>query len=289
MRTLTGALTTLVLTTFIAPHVAAAPVIASGSDFAFTDNRGPNSVGVTPGWKLIVGSTNITPSGGSTTATATHVPAGSGPDYTLTFFPAPLFPNQYAVVTPYTGQTGQWALVATDGSGSSAPTITHVLDHPMMLPLITGLTASGPLLTPHLTWDPVNPTVFPSACVPAGNPNPTCGLGFEFYNYQVEIRVVTGTPGNPAPLIFSSAVIPTSAPAVFDVPANVLTGGQTYLFGIRLDDNELEAILPSGAFVSPLENRSTAFLEFSTVPEPASLAMLATGVLLLAEIARQRR
>jgi PEP-CTERM motif-containing protein len=292
MRTLIPALTTaLALVTVCAPNVTAAPVIAPGSDFVFTENRGPNPAGLSSGWEFVLGSTNITSSDGSTTATETHVPSGSGPDYALSFLPAPQFPNQYAVVTPYTTQTGQWSLVATDGTGSSAPTITHVLDHAMMLPLITGLAASGPLLTPHLTWDAVNPATFPSFCSTPGSPNPifgTCAVGYQFYNYQVEMRVVTGTPGNPAPLIFSSAALPTSVggtldPSIpaFDVPAGKLSLGNTYLFGIRLIDNDLEAILPNGSFSSPLENRSTAYLEYSTVPEPASLMMFATGALMI--------
>lgn len=253
----------------------AVPVITN--PFLFTENR--NATSVTPaGHTLVLGATSITPSGPGTTVSATHVPPPIGPDYGLGFVPAPLFPDQYAIRTPYTGQSGQWDIIATDADGSTTVR-THTLDDIRILPLIAGFTVSGPALTPHLTWDPVDTVMFPSFC---GGPNPPCAVGFDFFNYQVEVRIITGTPGNPAPLAFSSSAIPTFAPTVFDIAPGILSVRNEYLLGIRLVHNELEQIIgtfPGGpfTFVSPLENRSTTYIEHS-VPEPGTLLLLSFGL-----------
>jgi len=259
-------------------------------DFLFTENRGPNPfLSSGSGWTFLLGATTVSPAGPSTTVTATHVPLGSGPDFIFSFLPSGVSPNQYGVVVPYAGQTGQWDLTAVDGGTTTRR--THTLDDPRQLPLISGLTATGPWLTPHLTWDAVDPHLFPSLCSQpnTGGIYPDCVVGNDFYTYQVEVRRRSGDPANPAPVIFASApmltLIPGTfdpAPTEFDIPLGVLAPNEQYLLGIRLLDNELEAILapfPNPQFFSPLENRSAAYLVHATIPAPPTALLLGLGAL----------
>ena len=192
------------------------------------------------------------------------------------------------MVVPYTGQTGQWDLTAVDGGTTTRR--THTLDDQRQLPLISGFTATGSWLTPHLTWDAVDPHLFPSFCsAPPGGIYPDCVVGNDFYNYQVEVRRISGDPANPAPLIFQSAAMRTlilgtfdPAPTEFDIPLGVLAPNERYLLGIRLIDNELEALLapfPTPQFFSPLENRSVAYLVHATIPAPPTALLLGLGAL----------
>ena len=248
----------------------AAPIISQ--HFLFTENR--NATAVTPaGHTFLLGSTSITPTPGFTvtSVTGTHVPAGSGPDYTLGFVPAPLFPNQYAVRTAYAGQIGQCDIAATDGSGTSMLR-THVLDDVRLIPLVTGLTVSGPGLAPTLTWDPVNTSLFPSGC--AGGPT----LGCDFFNYQIEVRLITGTPGNPTPLAFASVSMPTTGPTTFTLAPGILAPGLDYLLGVRLNHLEFEQPAPGGPLVAFLENRGTMMVAHSTAPTPGTALLLSLGL-----------
>jgi hypothetical protein len=283
-------LTAIALTATLLPVAAQAAPAVTGV-VLFTENRGATSVFSAGHSFLLVA--NASPSGPGTTVTGTHVPGGSGPDYAMSHFPGAggFLPNQYAIRTPYTGQTGRWDVTATDGTGSTTVR-THNLDDVRVLPLVTGLTASGSVLTPHLSWDPVDPAMFPSFC--GGAPYGACSPGYDFFQYQVEVRQVSGDPSNPAPLAYSSTVnLYTSTPGTltpdltmtqFDIPVGVLSYGNHYLIGIRLNHFELE-----GAFPAILENRSTNYIEVTPVPEPETYAMLLAGLGLLGFVARRRR
>ena len=255
--------------------VQAAPTI-QGS-FVFTERRG-----ATPLWpsdySLFLGATNVVASGPGITASAVHVPAGSGPDYALVFAPTPVFPNAYSIKVPYAGQTGQWDITATDSNGT-AERLTPILNDVRDLPLITGLTVSGNELAPHVAWNAVDSNAFPAFChVP-------CALGDDFFYYVVEVRRIIG--GTTASLVYQSTSIPTSVIGVptlpmFDIPAGVLSLGNDYLIGIRLQQTEIDAFIPTGGFVLPIENRSIAYvthnLTATALPEPATYAMLLTGL-----------
>jgi hypothetical protein len=245
----------------------AVPVISG--PFVFTEHR--NATPVNPaGHTFVVGSPSITPSGPGTTVSATHVPLGSGPDYSLGLVPFSFAPDQYAIRTAYTGQSGQWDITATDSSGSTTLR-THTLDDVRVLPLITGFSVSGPGLAPHLAWDPVDTSLFPSSC--AGGPT----LGCDFFRYSVEVRMITGTPGNPAPRVFISPGIPTTEATVFDLAPGILAPGINYLLGIGLNHFEFEVLSPGGPLVAFVENRSTMLVEHSA-PEPGTVLLLSVGL-----------
>lgn len=253
--------------------VPAQPTIAN--TFMFTERRGESPLWGSS-YTLVMGSISITHSGLTGPVTAIHL--SGGPDYVLGSAPSPLFPNLYAARSPYTGQTGQWTISATDAGGTAAFN-THVLQDPRDLPLITGFTVTGSPLAPHLAWDAVDVTQFPSFCS-------SCPLGTDFFSYQVEARLATGN----GPLVYQSPGIPTqmfdpvlmdnvATPTVFDLPAGILSAGNDYLFGIRLNHADLEEFLPEGRFFSPVENRSIAFAV--AVPEPQTYALMLAGLGLL--------
>jgi hypothetical protein len=255
--------------------VRAAPTIQNA--FVFSERRGD-----TPLWpsdySLFLGATSVVPSAPGITVSAIHVPAGSGPDYALVFAGTPVFPNGYSIKVPYAGQTGQWSITGTDSSGTTAR-LTNILDDVRDLPLITGLTVSGNELAPHVTWDAVDPNVFRSFCIEP------CALGDDFFWYVVEVRQVNEE--TIASLIFQSPLIPTSVTGVptlpmFNIPVGVLSLSNDYLIGIRLQHTEIEAFIPTGGFVLPIENRSIAYvthdLTVTALPEPSTYAMLLTGL-----------
>lgn len=257
---------------------AAIPVVQSTQ--AFTEMVGPNPY-FTAGWRLGLGATQVVPAGPGTIVDAIHLPADPAQDLTgIAATPSPVFPNAYIAYAPYAGQGGQWRIDATDASGTGSAT-THALDDIRQLPLLQGLQTSGDRLAPTVQWDRLDPAQYPSLCAAP------CQIGFDFFNYAVVVRSTDGT------LLYQSAQIPNlpQVPTAWTLPAGLLEPDRTYVIGFRLNMNELEAIQPNGSFVSPLENRSSAYLVHSTapVPEPASALMLAAGALALAGLRRRRR
>jgi hypothetical protein len=264
----------LVLAGLCAPLWAAAVPLVSSTQ-AFTEFVGPNPY-ITTGWQLGLGATNISPSGAGTSVEAVHVPADTSQNYTIAATPSPVFPNAYITYVPYTGQAGQWDIVATNGTGSGRAR-THMLDDIRQLPLLTGLLASGDTLAPTFRWDRLDPALYPSVCT-------VCTVGFDFFNYGVVVRSTSGV------LLAQSPTIPntTSTPS-WTLPAGLLQNDRTYLIGFRLNQSELERINPDGSFFSPLENRSSAFLVYTTpIPEPSSATMWLVGLLAIGALAYRR-
>lgn len=281
----------------LVPAAAQAQAPAISSTFAFTENRNATSV-FSAGHSFVVGSTGVTPAGlAGTTASATHV-GGSGPDYALNYVPGPFFPNQYAARTAYAGQQGQWDIQVTN-PGGTAVRRTHVLDDIRVIPLLSGVTVSGSLLAPHLSWNPVDSNLFPSFC--GGAPFSACAIGTDLFRYQIVVQQLTGMAGNVAPVLWQTGDITnvtfgpggviTPTPTVFDIPTGILAEGQNYLIGVRLNHTEVEGFNPNGSGIVSLENRSTYYVEYSTaapIPEPETYAMMLAGLALLGIASRRR-
>lgn len=259
-----------------APLMAAAVPSVTGVQL-FTENVGPNPFGPS-GWRLLVGATSVTSAGIIDAVQALHEGGNAAWNYDVPATPSQVFPAGYFASVPYDGQVGRWQVKAFDASGSTS-VLSHALSDPHQLPLLQGLSASGPLLTPTLSWTRLDPSLYPSLCVAP------CAVGFDFFNYAVIVRNTAGALlyQSPAP-IQNRPEIPTQ----WTLPPGVLSENNDYLIGFRLNMSELESINPNGTFVSPLENRSSAYLAYTTaVPEPGTVAMLLAGLLGLAVGARR--
>jgi hypothetical protein len=54
------------------------------------------------------------------------------------------------------------------------------------------------------------------------------------------VRRITGTPGNPSPLVFAGPGITTTGGTMFDLAPAILVPGINYLLGIGLNHLEFE-------------------------------------------------
>src|SRR5262249_384586 len=148
--------------------------------------------------------------------------------------------------------TGFWTLTATDAAGPVSAN-TAALAHPELIPLVNNLHASGPLLTPHLTWTLPDLT--------------NLGVTREI----VRVRdLLHAFPGGTIPdTIFDSAALAPTTTA-FDIPANVLKPGGSYSLEVMLDNN----VTPPTSGPAFLQNRSETFLFPYSTPEASTLVLL---------------
>ena len=256
------------------PPVGAVPTVSQPQ--VYTDNVGPNPY-ILSGWLFGVGAISVTPSGVGTSVKAVHVnPSDPSQNYAVPATMFPIYPNSYFAVMPYTGQSGQWQIRATDSNGTGVAT-THVLDDIRQLPIVPGLVASGSLLTPTVSWSRMDRALYPSTCIAP------CSVGFDFFNYAVIVRDTAGSLLYQTSAIANDPLVPTQ----WTLPSGVLADGHDYLIGVRLNMSELESTNP---FTATLENRSTAYLPYSTVPvpEPATTALWLAGLTAVAAQLRHR-
>jgi hypothetical protein len=140
-----------------APLTWASPTFIWASPDAYTDNRGPNFVGIISGHYFHVGAFVEDPLGvpGNIFSVNAFGTVAGQSDYSCSNTSTILFgQGLYEHVTPYTGQMGQWRLVATNNQNETVEAYTNYLDA-YLIPLATNLTATGSSLTPTITWDPV--------------------------------------------------------------------------------------------------------------------------------------
>lgn len=219
----------------------AAPTVTG--PFLFTENYGPNGVGVPAGYYLAIGA-QVQDSGGvpgNIESVDAFGLTSVQTIYHLPFIDVPIFPGLYQAfpLPPYTGQLGQWRIEATNKQGEKATALTPVLDKPLLIPLARNLrfTVTGNPETPTIEWDPV---LFDNDLDPLTPPVPVS---------QYRVRFVT--TGNVQ--FFRSGVI-NPAVSSYVVPPGVLTGKLDEGVYVRFEANHFDGPLT--------ENRSDTFTDF---------------------------
>lgn len=162
------------------------------------------------------------------------------PDYELEFqYFGSAYDSYYGTSHAYTTQIGTWDITATDEDGAFDTDPTHDLNDPMQLDLVTGINFSNNSTTPTITWNSVT--------------------NAEKYRV-VLMRSATDH--------FWKSDWSNDTTASID--AGVLSPGETVFVRVQAGDFESPGVL---------ENRSSAFEEFSTVPIPGAVWLLGSGLI----------
>ena len=137
---------------------ASSATLMVNSTFAFTENFGPNAaVGLPSGHFFQLGATvddTLGVPSNIDSVVAKLLPSGSTTPLPFLNIGA-IFSGLYNSVTPYAGENGQWEITATNLQGEVSIVNTGRLSDPLLMPLATNLAASGQLLAPLITWDPL--------------------------------------------------------------------------------------------------------------------------------------
>jgi len=238
----------------------AAPITIT-DPYHFRQNNSTNDAGFPVGDRLRYGATLVEPSGFlGTLGTASQGAVVAAPLFFRSF---EVLPSEFLASRPYSSTlTGAWTLNFTNGSDTASATTPTIGDVGIM-PHVLGLSASGDLLTPTVSW------TLPSVS----------GLGLSIDAVSLYIgdlndlvSVSNGTITNlQTNVFFTSGPLGASATS-FDIPVGVLAIGGAYVFGVVLSDLRSDAPAGAGPFARTL-SRSDTFLTYR-VPEPATLALL---------------
>lgn len=223
------------------PLAWASPTFIWNSPNAYTDNRGPNDVGITPGHYFHVGAFVEDPLGvpdNISSVIAYGTVAGQS-DYSCSNYSSTLFgQGLYEHITPYTGQMGQWRVVATNHQNETVEAYTNYLDA-YLIPLATNLTATGSYLNPTITWDPV-----------------LYDHDFDENTEKVEvdnyrIRLVRMIEGQSDSYFRSSALYGN----IYTVPSDLILPGETVYIRLEARQRDFDE--------NVMENRSDTFITYT--------------------------
>ena len=192
----------------------------------FTENMGPNSAGLIPGYKFIFSAFVSDPLGvpNNIKSVTTITLNQDQQDYTLSpTFPGPIFQGLYQLFPKpdYDGQIGEWIVKVTNKQNESHTMITNNLDKPRLIPLIENIRFSDSSTTPTISW---NPVLFDDDLNPSTPDVEVDGYKIRFLRYVNDqfyrSDLISGT--------------------TFKVPASILRPGETVFVRIEARDHDQE-------------------------------------------------
>lgn len=251
----------LVMTALLTWHLsaAAAPSINSAS-FA-TDIRVPNSgfTGLQTLWNV-----NVAGAGPCSGISASF--SRGGQTYALKLNADPVFENcnfseasftfpNPASLLSFAGATSPWSYTITDSTGSTTG-LFPLIASPSILPFAQNVAVSDNSKRPKISWALPDLSAFDVD--------------------RVRLRVLDEDQSG---LIIHQADLAPDSDSYL-IPAGVLEANHRYTYVVMLDDIE------NGLLENRSRVRSPA--PIAAIPEPGTFAMLATGVLAVAGMARRR-
>lgn len=146
----------------------------------------------------------------------------------------------------------QLEIIATNTNGESSSVFTNILDKEKLIDLATNVQISDGSLTPTFSWNPVA----------------------DAQTYRVRIlnsggeRIFDSFEGN-------------ISETYFTLPNGVLSPGESYTLRLLAENWDLEDD------IQHLENRSSTYMDFQTVPIPSAFLLLTSGLLGLAVLRKK--
>ena len=269
MRTANGftcfARIAVLLLVALAGPVFATPVTVADA-FNLRTNTGPNPGNFPQGNRLTFGAASVTPNGAAGTT-------GSGfqDGQTVALFSRSfdIVENQFIVSIPYVAAlTDPWQLTFVNGPDTTVVS-TPAVGNVALMPLATGLGATGSVLAPTLSW------TIPA--IPAGVELDSEGVVVFDLNDLVTLNNGTTTIQQPNGIFASLLLAPSTTS--FVLPSGILQPGGRYLFQVVLSDFRAPPTENTIAAVAEATlSRSNTYLVY-LVPEPGSAILLLTGLL----------
>lgn len=226
--------------------------------YLYTENFGPNGVGLAEGWFLSVGTFVYDPNGvpGNITSVTASQPDGANVLPMIFFYKLPFFAfwgvENFRLPYDVSGPTGSWTITAVNADGDVATAETHVLDRPAKVP-------TTPVRFEFLggrwwvLWDFA--------------PFRAYANGVD----QIEIRILRSPEDTLFRLLFTLG--PPNPPEIFGiaVPPQALALNEPLWFRVMARD------LDRSETGSPVENRSSSFGYFNPNPAPGFETLECTG------------
>jgi len=233
----------------IAAPAGATPVISSS--FFYTANWAPNDLVSQPEGAFVFVGAIVNPASTSDPISSLSVVGTQGSlTQPLSFNPyvQTRYPGLYQALMPLAGAvTGVgWSITATDGTGSSAPSVTAPIFNPVVLPFVSDISVSDASTTPTVSWTLPDLTTYSVD--------------------SVFVRIIDANTENQ--LFFQAELGGSPLATSLEVPDGILQPGQSYIYRVSLVD------FGPGGF----ENTSYAFSGATTVPEPATSTLLLAGL-----------
>jgi hypothetical protein len=189
------------------------------SSFFYTANFAPNGLVSQPEGAFVFVGAIVNPASTSDPISSLSVVGKQGSlTQPLSFNPyvQTRYPGLYQALMPLAGAvTGVgWSITATDGTGSSAPSVTAPISNPVVLPFVADISVSDASTTPTVSWTLPDLTTYSVD--------------------SVFVRIIDANTENQ--LFFQAELGGSPLATSLEVPDGILQPGQTYIYRVSLVD-----------------------------------------------------